>query len=91
VHGDKKQSEREAALNKFIRRVRTYAGPHTTASFARCTPFLEDFTSRRVLCFSPPRHPSVSIPTHLALRLSTPRLTPLNAFQRRRRSRGPST
>ena len=37
-----------------LRCVHIYTGPHTTA-FAWCTPFLKDFfTSRRVLCFSPP-------------------------------------
>ena len=50
-----------------------YTGPHTTA-FALCTPFLEDFTSRR--SFLSAHYPSLlSIPTHPPRRLTTPLLT----------------
>eukprot|EP00982_Pelagococcus_subviridis_P004759 29337-Pelagococcus_subviridis.AAC.4 len=39
---------------------RSRTGPHTTA-FARCTPFLKEFSSRRVFLSA---QPSLSIPTH---------------------------
>jgi hypothetical protein len=39
--------------------------------------FLEDFISRRA--FLSAHHPSLSIPTHLDARLSTPPLTPFNS------------
>jgi hypothetical protein len=48
-----------------------YSGPHTTA-FALCTPFLEDFTSRR--SFLSARPSLLSIPDTLR-RLTTPLLT----------------
>ena len=42
-------------------KVGCHTGPHTTA-LALLTSFLKDFLSRRVLCFSPPDDPSLSIP-----------------------------
>ena len=64
-----------ALLCEGLRRVLSHAGPHTTA-FARCTPILEDFLSRRSSLSA--QGPSVSIPDTPRC-LSTPLLTPLNA------------
>ena len=65
-HGRQEQHV-EPAVGRGVqaRSILSHAGPRTTAS-ARCTPFLEDFSSRRVVCFSPPTTPRFhSIPTRL--------------------------
>ena len=65
-------SNRRRPRRRGQRRVLCHTGPHTTA-FARCTPFLEDFISRR--SFLSAHLPSVSNPARDAFRLRFRRLS----------------